>query len=332
MEYKEQTAVRHDNINKNSFFKAARNGECDVIKEHLDAGFDINSVNEMGETALMLAVLYGDEKLIDLLLEQGANIDVQHSGLTTSLPNVTYNNGVKQIYVPVGGIIRIPGDGGGTPPSIERYGNETALMYACVRCSGYKPQEYFGGMIVVGDLELAKQAPQEDIKRRKIFEKLLAAGASTTLTDTAGSTPLIRAAMLGNAHAVKALLKKNKDNINHTNDYGNTALALAVCNGHAEVAIALIKVGANTDQIPDLSRLKSTVRNSIKDAIDPNWREKEEKEYKKIWYGYAHRKAESALYTCFDSISKAPKTIFSYISTFIKKIYNAICSNNNPER
>ncbi len=56
-------------------YDAALNGQLDVVKNMLDRISNIDTVNENGHTALMLAAYNGRTPIVKLLLEKGANIN-----------------------------------------------------------------------------------------------------------------------------------------------------------------------------------------------------------------------------------------------------------------
>ncbi len=62
---------------------AAFDNNLDTVKKMLDAGADVNAVDEYGQTALMLAAeslkLYGKNKIVKILLERGADISIKGS-------------------------------------------------------------------------------------------------------------------------------------------------------------------------------------------------------------------------------------------------------------
>ena len=58
-------------------------GRINKVKEALQAGADVNAIGEDGYTALMLAVLYCHEDVVEYLLANGADINLQqHLGST----------------------------------------------------------------------------------------------------------------------------------------------------------------------------------------------------------------------------------------------------------
>lgn len=77
--------------NKKLLEAAQFNRVCDIIAA-LDAGADVNAVDESGRTALIVAVTYGNEDVVKLLMESKANLDVKNEkGETAFL--IAFHNG-----------------------------------------------------------------------------------------------------------------------------------------------------------------------------------------------------------------------------------------------
>ena len=66
-----------DKINEN-LLEAAKNGDFEAVKKAIDSGADVNTVDSIGKTAMILAVNtdYAFE-IIKYLLEKGANIQAK---------------------------------------------------------------------------------------------------------------------------------------------------------------------------------------------------------------------------------------------------------------
>ena len=62
---------------------ALNNRKPDVVRVLLDAGSDVNARDEVGRTALMLAARWNTSRIIDTLLDAGADIASVCSGLST---------------------------------------------------------------------------------------------------------------------------------------------------------------------------------------------------------------------------------------------------------
>jgi len=65
--------------------QAAESGDQPALQALLDRHVDIDSRDDMGRTALMLAVLHGRTDAVDLLLEQGADPNLADIHGTTPL-------------------------------------------------------------------------------------------------------------------------------------------------------------------------------------------------------------------------------------------------------
>ncbi|KAL9115449.1 MAG: hypothetical protein Q9227_000770 [Pyrenula ochraceoflavens] len=83
---------------------------------------------------------------------------------------------------------------------------------------------------------------------------LIAHRASTRTRDKRGQLPIMRAAAIGSVPLVQLLLA-NKSPINASDVDGLTALHHAVSEGHGDVAVALLKAGAETDRRDSEERL-----------------------------------------------------------------------------
>ena len=57
------------------WLEATRIGDCDRVRSLLDAGADIDSLDDHGQTALMNAAYRGDDSLVRVLVDHGANLD-----------------------------------------------------------------------------------------------------------------------------------------------------------------------------------------------------------------------------------------------------------------
>jgi ankyrin repeat protein len=55
------------------FFDAARRGDRDMLKEFVDAGYDLNTRTEKGYTAMILAAYHGHAEAIELLIAASAD-------------------------------------------------------------------------------------------------------------------------------------------------------------------------------------------------------------------------------------------------------------------
>ena len=60
-----------------SIHKAAYDGNIEAVKQHLAAGTDVNAKDKDGDTPLSYAALLGHKELAELLVANGANVNVK---------------------------------------------------------------------------------------------------------------------------------------------------------------------------------------------------------------------------------------------------------------
>jgi len=158
-------------------------------------GADVNAINNDYETALMLAVYKNYKDIVKLLLNKGANPNIQDRVGNTALM-FAVNKGYKDI-------VKLLLNKGADPNLQTEYGN-TALIWATKRTN------------------------------KDIVKLLLNKNADINIQNKLGSTALILATKKNNKDIVELLLNKNAD-INIQNNYGNTALRLAKSKGYTDI-------------------------------------------------------------------------------------------------
>ena len=60
-----------------SINKAAKEGNIDAVKQHLDAGVDVNAKDDEGQTPLHLAAEYGQKEVAVILITNGADVNAK---------------------------------------------------------------------------------------------------------------------------------------------------------------------------------------------------------------------------------------------------------------
>ena len=80
---------------KNYLFTAARSGDTAMLKEFIEAGFDLNTADSKGYTALILAAYNGHLPAVEQLLEAGADPCVQDKRGNTALLGAIFKGEVK---------------------------------------------------------------------------------------------------------------------------------------------------------------------------------------------------------------------------------------------
>ena len=73
-----------------SIHRAAMNGNIEAVKQHLDAGTDVNAKDVIKWTPLHYAAFYGHKVVAELLIAEGADVNAKDK--LNSTPNVSYTN------------------------------------------------------------------------------------------------------------------------------------------------------------------------------------------------------------------------------------------------
>ena len=79
------------------FLDAISIGDLKTVEDFIQRGMDINKTFDLGETPLMLAVGYGHIEIIELLLEQKADITLERKSCPYKLDSIVFSTGNKQI-------------------------------------------------------------------------------------------------------------------------------------------------------------------------------------------------------------------------------------------
>ena len=117
-------------LNPGTWFTAAKAGDIDTIQEYIDKGFSVDEKSpHVGDTALLLATASGHRDIVELLLEHGANVDVQDNYGTTALMAAA-NRGNRDM-------VELLLEHGANPNkqmiATEYTPSDTALIYAAAR-------------------------------------------------------------------------------------------------------------------------------------------------------------------------------------------------------
>ena len=101
----EKILIKHDgqygNPMRVKILKAARNGDISVIKELFARGVNVNACDLLGNTSLHLASQYGHYDMVQLLLENGYEVDALNSYKETPL-YLAFNKKIAQLLVTKG--------------------------------------------------------------------------------------------------------------------------------------------------------------------------------------------------------------------------------------
>jgi len=220
--------------------EAAEKGEIDVIeKMHLDS-VKVNVKNIEGVTPLMFAAENGHTKIVKLLVNKGADINIvpKYSKVTPLIAAVK-NNHVE--------IVEFLLKNNANANDIDEV-MQTPLIYAAAY--GYP----LAAEILLRSGANPDLAPNYETplsvatfyNDSDLVKILLTAGANPNLVDKKGFTPIMTASQKGNIKNIKLLLN-SKANIQMRNNQGYTALDLAVIHGETDALNLLIENGAKVN-------------------------------------------------------------------------------------
>jgi ankyrin repeat protein len=73
------------------FFESIEKGDCSKVELYLGDGIDLTVRNNIGWTALMVAVTFGKTEIVRLLLKKGAEVNAQSFSGLTALKMASYS-------------------------------------------------------------------------------------------------------------------------------------------------------------------------------------------------------------------------------------------------
>jgi ankyrin repeat protein len=201
---------------------AVRSGNTDIVVSLLEAGADVEGVDEAGNTALIIAATKGSNDMVKALLTGGASTETSDDREWTALTVARQKNHqqTEQILIKSGATDPLSTDDRrdrgklALTPEVKKEAGWTTLMYAAWR----------------GDF----QAVEHILEKRPDIDE----------TDIDGHTALSRAAWQGHVEIVNMLLAAGSDpNIRQNN--GFTPWLWATQEGHIEVIRSLVRANAS---------------------------------------------------------------------------------------
>ena len=76
--------------------KAAKDGNIKAVKQHLEAGVNVNAKNRSGSTPLHSAAFNAEKEIVELLIAAGADVNAKNNSGKTPLDNVNAKLGAKE--------------------------------------------------------------------------------------------------------------------------------------------------------------------------------------------------------------------------------------------
>ena len=113
-----------------SIHEAANKGNIEAVKQHLDAGVNVNKKDQLGETPLHSAAKEGHMQIIELLITEGADVNAKDNQDWSSFHFAAYfgNKETVELLIAKGADVNAKDKYGDTPldAAITRFRTEIA--------------------------------------------------------------------------------------------------------------------------------------------------------------------------------------------------------------
>ena len=216
-----------------SIHQAAKDGNIEAVKQHLDAGTDVNTIDLNGMTPIDLA----DGEIADLLRKHGGK-----TGEELSIHIAAMNGNIEAVkqHLAAGTDVNAKlshGQGGITPLIVAAGGGHKEIAELLIANGadvnatddgGKTPLDWAFGYLKLETIDLLRKH-----------------GGKSGVEDS-----IIAAASLGNVNAVKKHLAAGTD-VNTKDDRGRTPLHWAAYDGRNKIAELLITAGADVNANSD---------------------------------------------------------------------------------
>lgn len=206
---------------------ASTQGYENIIGKLIEHKIDIDAQNDLGNTALMIAIRHDNAGIVDLLLKHKADprLKNRNGRSAVDIARTTSQANIVKVFT------RYKIDLKTKPKNYADLDLESFQQSIKQSASLYKSWPLLSIASLLGEKEIVKQ--------------LISQGVNINETDDSGYSPLHRAASKGNIDSIKLLLSKGA-NINAVNHKNETPLFLAAESGKLKSVNLLLQKGADT--------------------------------------------------------------------------------------
>jgi len=107
-------------------WEAAATGNIEAVKQHLAAGWDVDAEDNYKSTPLQFAAQGGHKKIVELLIAEGADVNVNEDG--SSPLHIAANREIAELLIANGAEVNANKVYGETPVDSARFQPETANL------------------------------------------------------------------------------------------------------------------------------------------------------------------------------------------------------------
>ncbi|CEJ53979.1 hypothetical protein PMG11_00308 [Penicillium brasilianum] len=221
---------------KEEFMTLIQMGGQYSVKLSLDKGANVDTINDAGETALMVAVSFGLLDIVELLLEYGANLDRRSDNGDTALGTAALMGREDLVQILLGHSAHPDAGKGLGKTALSQAaaaGHESIVRLLLDR--GADPN----GLCTSGDTALSRAAFYGNVEVARL---LLNRGAEVDKTAYPRKTPLWKAVHQGKTDMVSLLMEFLADPLKK-DAHGQSPLSMASSLGHTEMIRIFQKYG-----------------------------------------------------------------------------------------
>ena len=233
-----------------SIHDSAKAGDFEGIKQHIDAGVNVDLKDEIGFTPLHYVASIGQKEIAEYLIEKGADVNAKDKDGATPLHYAapsTKSTTVVQLLLEKGADVNAKNKDGATPLDklAQNWMTPTGDILRKHGGKTRKELEAVEPVAKASDISIHESAKEGNIE---VVKQAIAAGTDINLKDDAygGWTPLHYAVSEGQNEVAELLLSKGADvNAKHNRD--GTPLHIAALFGQNKVAELLIAADADVN-------------------------------------------------------------------------------------
>ena len=239
--------------NSDALFRAIRASDQAAISAAIASGADPNATDPDGMPALMFAAIVGDAATMRNLLDNGADPNAANRAGATALIDAAADASKATLLISRGANVNVESKAGATPLLIASSADGNAAVVRMMLAKGAQvnvhdriqgiPALLTGGGNTTPLIAAARLRDPETLKI------LLAAGAEVNAKDANGARALSDAVLFDNPENVRLLLAAGASVNFHIAVWKHTPLIAAAMHGNAGVVQKLIAAGAEVNAV-----------------------------------------------------------------------------------